>query len=354
MASGSMAAENDDSGQLQIAVGVILDAHRARVLVARRPAHLRHGGMWEFPGGKQEPGESMDNALRRELREELNLHVVAARPFMRVPFDYPDVRVHLHVWVIDEWQGEPRGMQGQEHEWVPVAALQDRAFPEANLRIIAALQLPQLYLITPDLSHYGEEFFSATRSLLGAGVRLLQFRSRRLAAAERPQVLDRLASLCRATGARFMINGSAAEVLACGARGLHLTAARLMELEVRPLPRSFLIGASCHDAEELRQAEKIGADFAVLGPVARTCSHPGAPPLGWSGFTQLTGRGRQIPVFALGGLGPRDMTAAHQAGAWGLAMISAVWSAPNPEEVIGACLGRTTVAPAQGVQTRVQ
>jgi 8-oxo-dGTP diphosphatase len=334
-----MLTESEEAGRLQIAVGVILDARRRQVLIARRPDQARHGGMWEFPGGKQEPGESVEDALRRELLEELDLHVLAARPLMRVSHEYADLRVQLHVWVVDKWLGEPRGMQGQQHEWVPVSALHKREFPEANLRIITALQLPELYLITPDLTSYGTEFFAITGSLLAVGVKLLQFRSYRLAARERPEVLRRLSALCRESGARLVINGNPAEARAYGAHGVHLSATELMGLRERPLPRSFLVGASCHSAEELQQAERINADFAVLGPVARTQTHSGLTPLGWSGFQGLVRSMGQVPVYALGGLGPRDLSTARQAGAWGVAMISAIWSAPDPAAAIRAGFG---------------
>ena len=339
-----MLPKKEDAGRLQIAVGVILDARRQQVLIARRPDHARHGGMWEFPGGKQEPGETIEVALRRELLEELDLRVLTARPLMRVAHEYAGLRVQLHVWVVDKWLGEPRGMQGQQFEWVPVAALHERKFPRANLRIISALQLPELYLITPDLGSYGTEFFELTRTLLAAGVKLLQFRSYRLAAAERPEVLRRLSALCRESGTRLVVNGDAAEARACGADGVHLSARQLMGTRNRPLPRPLLVGASCHSAEELQQAERIEADFAVLGPVARTHSHPWITPLGWPGFQELALSTRQFPLYALGGLGPQDLDAARQAGARGVAMISAIWSAPDPAAAIRAGLGGEAVA----------
>ena len=334
-----MSPELEGASRLQIAVGVILDPPRERVLIARRPEAARHGGMWEFPGGKQEPGEALEDTLRRELLEELDLRVLATRPLLRVAHDYTDLRVQLHVWVVDKWSGEPRGMQGQQFEWAPVQTLQLRKFPEANLRIIGALQLPELYLITPDLSSFGTEFFAVTQSLLAAGVKLLQFRSYRLAAAERPGVLRLLSTLCSESGARLLINGEPAEAETYGAHGVHLSAAQLMGLRERPLPRSFLVGASCHSAEELQQAERINVDFAVLGPVARTRTHAGMTPLGWPGFQALTRSMRQVPVYALGGLGPQDLAAARVAGAWGVAMISAIWSAPDPAAVIRAGWG---------------
>ncbi len=343
-----MAPETEDPDRLQIAVGVILDATSRQVLIARRPDQTRHGGLWEFPGGKQEPGETVEHALRRELLEELDLRVLAAQPLMRVSHDYADLRVRLQVWLVAEWLGEPRGMQGQQFEWVPISALHERRFPEANLRIITALQLPAFYLITPDLDSFGPEFFAAARSLLAAGTRLLQFRSYRLAARKRPEVVRRLLDMCREAGASLLINGDPAEAAAYGAHGVHLNVTQLMRLRERPLPPSFLVGASCHNAEELRQAERIDADFAVLGPVARTGTHPGITPLGWSGFGKLTRTSGEIPIYALGGLAPRDLAAARRAGAWGVALISAIWSAPDPAAAFRAGFAVNALPQATG------
>jgi 8-oxo-dGTP diphosphatase len=324
--------------RVPIAVGVIMDSGRRRVLLSRRPAHLRHGGLWEFPGGKQEPGELPEQALRRELHEELDLRVVAARPGLRIAHDYPDLRVELHVWFVTGWTGNARGREGQELEWVPVDELGARAFPEANRRIVTTLQLPPVYLVTPDLDTYEDEFFAAARAVLAAGIAMLQFRSRKLAVARRARVMGRLAVLCREYGATLLINGTAQEALAAGAGGLHLSASRQLALAERPVPGSMLLGVSCHDAAELVNAERLGADFAVLGPVAPTHSHPGRAPLGWPEYGRLVGEWPRLPVYAVGGIGAEDMPAVRASGAWGAAMISAVWSAGDPGAAAGNCL----------------
>jgi 8-oxo-dGTP diphosphatase len=319
-------------------VGVIIDSRANRVLLTRRPAHLRHGGLWEFPGGKQEPGESADQALRRELFEELNLVVVTARPGLLVSHDYPDQHVELRVWLVTEWHGDVHGREGQEHEWVRIADLHTRDFPGANLPIIRALQLPRLYVITPDLDAYGQEFFEVARRLLSSGVSLMQFRSRRLEPASRPHVICRLAALCGEYGAALLINGTWEEALNAGAGGLHLPAVRHMEIPDRPIPASMLLGVSCHDAAELGHAERMGADFAVLGPVSSTRSHPGRAPLGWPEFARIIGQWRRVPVFAVGGVGAGDLSAARDAGAWGAAVISGLWSAGDPAAAVDAYL----------------
>jgi len=104
--------------------------------------------------------------------------------------------------------------------------------------------------------------------------------------------------------------------------GVHLRATQLRELHERPLPRDLWVGASCHGAEELDLAMRLGADFATLSPVKATASHPEAKPLGWDRFAQLV-EDAHLPVYALGGVGPNDLQRARAAGAQGVAGIRA-------------------------------
>lgn len=124
---------------LPIAVGVLLDAG-GRVLIARRPAAAHQGGRWEFPGGKVEAGETVADALARELREELAVAVTASEPLTVVRHDYNDRALRLHVHLVTAWRGEPAGREGQPLRWLPVAALDEATFPAANGPILAALR----------------------------------------------------------------------------------------------------------------------------------------------------------------------------------------------------------------------
>ena len=123
---------------LHVAVGV-LTAADGQVLIARRAAKAHQGGLWEFPGGKVEPGESVQQALAREFAEELGVAVQATQPLLLQPFDYGDKAVLLDVHRITDWSGEPRGLEGQPLAWVAPAALEDYTFPAANQRILRAL-----------------------------------------------------------------------------------------------------------------------------------------------------------------------------------------------------------------------
>lgn len=324
------------SDELHIAVGVIANDSN-EVLVARRPYDLHQGGLWEFPGGKVEAGENVREALARELYEELNMSVTHARPLIRIHYKYPEYPVLLDVWRIEDWEGELFGREGQPIEWVPAESLDERDFPAANQAIISAVQLPPVYLITPDLGTEYDEFLQQAEACLRAGTRLIQLRCRRLTADRFRQLVRELRSLCHGYNASLLLNSTPAEAIAGGADGIHLPSARLLQLNERPLDSRYLIGASCHNRIEVEHACRLGLDFIVLSPIQPTPSHPEATPLGWDGLRWLT-ECSTIPVYALGGMRPDHLTRAWDGGAQGLAMLSSVWEARDPARVIRACL----------------
>ncbi len=119
-----------------------------------------------------------------------------------------------------------------------------------------------------------------------------------------------------------MINRDVDLARRIGADGVHLSAKQLTTVASRPdLP---LCAASCHTAAELRAAEALGADLAVLGPVCATATHPEAKPIGWEGFRTLCSWAA-IPVFALGGMKRSDLSTAWSCGAHGIAMLRGAW-----------------------------
>lgn len=310
-------------GPVEVAVAAIVN-RQGEVLVARRAEHVHQGGLWEFPGGKIEPGETVTQALAREVSEELGLAVVGARPLIRVEHRYPDKHVRLHVCQVEQWTGTPRGREGQPLQWLAADALDPAQFPAANRAIIRALQLPDCYLITPQPQGGNEAFLTALGAALARGVRLIQLR----ATACSPDELERLAgaalALCRGHGSRLLVNASPDFARAQGADGVHLSSARLMALSERPLGPEYWVAASCHNAQEMEHACALGVDFVVVSPVVATRSHPEARPIGWQGLAALTGIS-SIPVYALGGLGPADLPAARGHGALGIAAIRGLW-----------------------------
>lgn len=124
---------------VHVAVGVILDAGD-RILLSRRHADSHQGGLWEFPGGKLEHGESLQQALERELEEELGILIGAISPLLEVSHDYGDKQVLLDVWCVRQFSGEAQGREGQPLAWVAADELASYRFPVANEPIVEAVQ----------------------------------------------------------------------------------------------------------------------------------------------------------------------------------------------------------------------
>ena len=309
---------------LKVAVAAIRDS-LGRVLIARRPAGVHQGNLWEFPGGKLEPGEDVRAALRRELWEELHIEPTSMRPLIRVPFHYSDRAVFLDVWQVDAFSGSPFGREGQPIRWVEPAQLPAYQFPAANRPIVNAVRLPQTYLITADCEPGHErEFLARLEQALTRGIRLVQFRVKRIEGAARLRLAQQAVALAHAAGAELLLNGSIDEAAVCGADGVHLSSRQLAQSSLRRPAVDGWLAASCHSRQELESAVAAGVDFAVLSPVRPTQSHPGAPALGWDRFAELIGD-IPIPVFALGGVGERDLPRALSRRAQGVAGISAFW-----------------------------
>ncbi len=332
---------------VHVAVGLLFDRHR--VFVTRRAADAHQGGKWEFPGGKCNPGEPALAALKRELHEELGIEVESAAPWMQVRHAYPDREVFLDVWQITAWRGDPHGREGQEARWCDIRNLPALDFPEADLPILRRLWLPPLYLIS-DAARFGKEtFLEILERALKAGARLIQLREPSMSQPEFRAYAGIVAALCHRYDARLLLNADAGLAEECGADGVHLNSRRLTALASRPLGNALFVAASCHNREELSQAVRVGVDFAVLSPVVATASHPGVVPLGWDKFRALCASA-SLPVYALGGMHPRDVRPAHAAGACGIATVSGIWNAADIEAAVAACADQ--VLPAAGARTR--
>ncbi|MGY6518285.1 MAG: Nudix family hydrolase [Lysobacteraceae bacterium] len=317
------------SDPVHVVAAVLVD-DRGRILLSRRVEGQDLAGAWEFPGGKVEPGEGPLQALARELDEELGIAVDTAgcSPLIAVPFAYAHKRIVLDVYRVGAFGGVPRGREKQALAWAPPSTLPRYHMPDADRPVVAALLQPDAYLITPQPTAAELDapsgWLAAIEAALARGVRRVQFRVHGHASDRVAALGHRLAGLCRQTGAELLVNSAtpAAPTLVEQVRaGLHLTAKALAAWQ--PAMRARVPGplaASCHDAEELERAGAAGVDFAVLGPVQATASHPGATPLGWQGFSRVRERSA-LPVYALGGLSPRQHAQARRHGAQGIAGI---------------------------------
>lgn len=311
--------------RIHVAAAVIRDA-AGKVLIARRPDDKHQGGLWEFPGGKVEDGESVESALARELHEELGIRVEASRPLIQVQHDYPDKHVLLDVWEVSRFAGEAHGAEGQPLAWVSPRQLDGYEFPAANRPIVQAARLPRQYLITPDELEPAQ-LLKGLQAALAAGIRLIQLRAPNLYSPEYRDLAVDAVGLC-AGKAQLMLKGPLEWLGDFPAAGWHLTSEQLRKYAAggRPFPVDRLLAASCHSAEELSLASRMGVDFVTLSPLQATQTHPEAAPLGWETARELIASFNQ-PVFLLGGVGPDDGERAAQIGAQGVAGIRAFWPA---------------------------
>ncbi len=322
-------------------VALVLRDDRGRVLVQQRAAEKHQGGLWEFPGGKAEPGESAQAALGREILEELgydlNQSPQSPVPLIRLTHHYPDKSVALDVYELTDPEAAKRvyAREGQPLKWISLDELSALEMPAADRPIVQAIRLPDYYWITPGLAsspssiHKAspqamEKWLAEARTRLQNGVPLVQFRSKTVPAASRALVLKALRGWCQENNVPLIYNGDLAQgkaMLEYGiVDGLHLDSRQLMACQNRPVDASAWLSASAHNAQELRQAEKLGVDFVSLSPVHATPSHPEAQTLGWEGFSRLTEK-TCLPVFALGGMTVKDRKTVRRHGGQGVAGI---------------------------------
>lgn len=307
---------------IHVMAAVITDA-RGRILLARRTEGRDLAGCWEFPGGKREPGETPEAALARELQEELGIDIEVGEHVISVPQQYPDKRLRLDVRRLTRWKGTPRGHEGQALAWVPPDKLTRYTMPPADRPVVAALLHSDRYLVTPEPDKDDAAWLAALRSALAAGIRRVQVRARSISG-ERWQALASAAvQACHEAKAEVLINGDI-ELARQLNTGVQLRASQLRDITERPLPEDALVAASCHTAEDLQVAESLGCDFAVLGSLRPTATHPDASPLGWEGFARLR-ENVSLPIYAIGGLSPQDIPEARRHGAQGIAAIRALW-----------------------------
>lgn len=307
---------------VEVAAAILLreSARGTEFLLAQRPQGKVYAGYWEFPGGKVEPGETMHQALVREIQEELGITIDRTWPWLSCQFTYPHAKVRLKFFRVTSWHGEIAPIEHSGFVWVKIgdAAPVSPVLP-ANGPILRALELPSIYALTNAAENGIENEWAKLEKVLTNGLRLIQIRDKTLPPAERLRFAQGV--MARAhdyANTRVLINDD--EVLAreVGAHGVHLSSSQLSQIAQRP---SFdWVATSCHSAEELSRAVSLGIDFALLSPVLPTLTHPEAKSMGWDEFGRLIEQS-PIPVFALGGMKPEMLDLAREKGAHGIALM---------------------------------
>lgn len=323
---------------IHVAVGVIKNS-RNQVLLAKRPDHVHQGGLWEFSGGKVEPDETVESALYRELNEELDIEIQKTSPLIKIRHNYSDKSVLLDVLEVTEFSGTPQGKEGQPLKWVDLSELSTDPqssfpLPAANRSIVYALHFPSTMLIIGESQNVGDFTEKLTRSLQ-ATRRMVYLRSlpKTLSEEKTENLIKSALTICQSHNSPLLLSSHILEsqfdlfeiFLQRSELGMQLSSKDLKNKNlIDKLPQHCLLGASCHNKEELMLANQLGASLVTLSPINVTTSHPQATPMGWEKFNYLAEYAAQ-PVYALGGMSERDIEQAKSNGAQGVAGISGFW-----------------------------
>lgn len=291
------------------------------VLLTYRNAKQHQGERWEFPGGKVEKNETLREALARELDEELGICPVQSNPFLTLSYTYPEKTVRLHFFDVWQFSGEPNAREAQPMRWWPLKDLLELPFPEANVPVVKALQLPEQWFVLTVPAEEAEAQLDkvlAQEVVQGVYLRGNYHETLLKALVQRCKAADCLTLL--PVKEALQLHAVAEQARQLGVTGVHLPEA--VAMAVSGLPHyELLYSMACHNPASLAKGQALGVDMAFLSPVNPTLSHPEAPSLGWLTFSRWV-KGSSIPVYALGGVGPADLVQARDAGARGVAGIS--------------------------------
>ena len=316
-----------EKNTVHVAVAVLQNSN-GQYLIAKRHQESHQGGLWEFPGGKVENNESVLDALKRELFEEVGVTVVKATPLIQIHHDYNDKSVLLDVFTVDEFTGKIFGKEDQKIRWINSNNFSLYDFPVANTPIIKAIGLPDKYMITGEFKDE-QELLAKVLSGIKKGIKLIQFRAHNLTERAYFDYAKKIYVICHQEKIKLLLNTSIDQYIKHQAskfsHGLHLTSIEFKSYSPGVIDGDLIVATSIHNENELLLAEKNNIGLAVLSPVNKTQSHPDSIPLGWDNFKQIVKKSN-IPVFALGGMTETDLQTAKLKGAQGIAAISTFWN----------------------------
>ena len=306
------------------------------VLWGSRPEGKPYAGYWEFPGGKVEAGETVWQALVREIHEELGVTATAGGPWLVIEHDYPHAKVRLHFMRVWGFEGEPVPQEGQQVRWAtlhPADPAIDPILP-ATLPLLTSLSLPEHMWLT-QFQRFGVETgaIRLREALMHCGIRpIIQFREKKLSDTEQVAALRALLPVVTEFGLTLLVNSDCNSAIhAMSAQrernsqvqwGIHWTEHHLLGPDFEALRKAYegrIQLASVHSAQSLSMAASFGLHGAVLGTVLPTASHPDGVTLGWGGFSDIACHTR-IPVYSIGGMSMDSLQTAWQYGAHGIAV----------------------------------
>jgi 8-oxo-dGTP diphosphatase len=302
--------------RIKVVAGLIRRAD-GKILICLRPKHLDQGGLWEFPGGKWEAGESRFDALRRELDEELGIDIRRARPLLRLVHAYPAKTVELDVWEVSQWDRSPSGCEGQKIQWVMPSNLHRYEFPAANKTIISAARLPRFICAMPPLADIEPLFVDQLEAWLSVGARGFLIRKQCFADNLGKGMLTQIGILLGRAGAVLVVDCTPSEAAA--------SVCALDDSLIENFNCDVLPSRVCHTPVELAEQARVGAQLVLIGPVCAASAEPENSFIEWPDVRRLVAE-TAIPAFAFGGIQPCDVSRAITKGCHGIILGCDTWS----------------------------
>ncbi len=311
----------------EVAVGVLLRPDDA-VLLADRPAGKPYAGYWEFPGGKIEPGESIEHALQRELHEELGIDIASSTPWVTFEFDYPHAYVRLHFRRIDDWCGAPRGSEGQRLAFFRLHDPMPQPLLPAAVPALRWLSLPALIAeMTLDGASADQQLAQLERAF-AQGVRMVLLRA---SAGLEVDMIDALARQAQiradAVGAQLAVCSALASAIGradAAGRGVSVLFDEADSSVPEARSAAGWMGLRATSRASIQRAASLGLDYALVGPVLPDLAMSDQDAIGWHGLTALA-QLAPLPIYARGGLDVSDLKRAQLAGAHGLVLPLSIW-----------------------------
>ncbi|ALE52375.1 hypothetical protein SP60_03560 [Candidatus Thioglobus autotrophicus] len=303
---------------IKAVVGVLQNSAN-EILIAKRQAHQFMSGFWELPGGKIEPNESEQQAIIRELKEELGIIVTDLSIHQTMVYQYTDRIVELSIYTINQYQNTPEGIEGQEIVWTNIKDLSQYKLLPTMTAFINSITLPNKYWITPSSNHQSEAWTRKFDEKLKQGIGLIQLRSK---VDINSNFIAELYNKCTQNNVKLLLNIPNKTFNESYCDGWHLTTGEMLKIHNRPCANDKILGVSTHDLTEALKAQEIGADFVVISPVQATQTHPDTSPIGWEAAGEVIKK-LNIPVYFLGGMTINDLNKTLKLGAQGIAGVSA-------------------------------
>ena len=307
---------------INVAVGILIDSNK-KILLAQRPKFRSCSGWWEFPGGKLEKNEVPEEALTRELKEEINIDVVNCEKWVTRNYAYEEHNVTLYFFKVTEWNGELNPKENQKLLWINPREVDKTTILPPNVFILNALSLPTYYGITNISETHKGVFLVQLLKQLEHGLRMIQIREKNLPLEELKEITLEIIRICKPFSAKIILNSNIELANELNANGVHLNSIELKKFTKKP--KNIIVGASCHSEIDLKIAQDKEVDFVVFSPVNKTISHPEIVPLGWVKFLSIANK-FDIPIYALGGMKKSDINNALDSGAIGVASQRNIWS----------------------------